>query len=311
VEFRAGQPTSVWPQSNWGANPVPQQTADGTAAYVADPTGGNDSITYVAAGYAKVRNFPMASVQNAAGTFTQPDEENVTVALGYATPRGNGTFQLAFNGPDRRAYFPSTYSYILAQTAKFDPGKGATLARFLCYAVSKGQVIAPTLKYARLSAPLVDIAINAIVQIPGAPSKANCPVAGAPPPPPPPSVAGGPGATGSPGSATGSNGSNGGTSGNNANSSNGSTGGPAGNSPAARAARAKLAAKLARERAAAAAAAGIGAVTTTTDITAELQRAASLRTTPQSKGVSTIWLLLVGVVLAWGVSFFVRRRSAT
>jgi len=219
-EFLAGQPTSVWPQEGWGDNPVTVASADGTAGYVADPTGGPNAITYVAAGYAKVRSFPTASVQNAAGVFTQPDEDNVTRALGYAQKRGNGTFQLAYSGPDPRAYFPSTYSYVLAQTAGFDPGKGATLAKFLCYAVSQGQVIAPQLRYARLSSVLVNIAIDAIVQIPGAPPAAQCPVAGAPPPPPPPPVVTGgiPKAT-SFGNGS-QNGSNGGTQ-----SSNGTSGG--------------------------------------------------------------------------------------
>jgi ABC-type phosphate transport system substrate-binding protein len=186
-EFRAGRPTSSWPQNLWG-NAQAIASADGTANFVADPVGGPGSITYVAAGYAKVRNFPTASIENGAHVFTQPDETNVTVALQYATGRANGTFKLAYNGPDPRSYFPSTYSYVLAQTAGFDPGKGATLGRFLCYAVTKGQAIAPALRYARLSSELVDIAIGAIVQIPGAPSAAACPVAGAPPPPPPPSV---------------------------------------------------------------------------------------------------------------------------
>ncbi|HEV7525937.1 MAG TPA: substrate-binding domain-containing protein, partial [Acidimicrobiia bacterium] len=197
-EFAAGQPVSNWPQNGWGSN-YNAPSADGTANYVADPVGGPDTITYVAAGYAKVRSFPTASVQNASGFFTQPDEDNVTVALQYASGRPNGTFQLAFNGPDRRAYFPSTYSYVLAQTTGFDPSKGATLTRYLCYAVSKGQAVAPQLRYARLSSQLVTIAISAIVKIPGAPSALSCPVAGAPPPPPPPSVCtsncGGPGTT--------------------------------------------------------------------------------------------------------------------
>lgn len=157
-DFRAGSPVSNWPQ-NWGRS-VPQPYADGTATTVADAVSGRDAITYVAAGYAKVRSFPVASLQNVAGAFTQPDEENVTVALGYATGRGDGTFILNFTGPDPRAYFPSTYSYILAQTTGFDAGKGAALGQFLCYAVSAGQVIAPQLRYARLSKPLVDIAID-------------------------------------------------------------------------------------------------------------------------------------------------------
>ncbi len=48
----------------------------------------------------------------------------MTVAFGYATPRGNGTFQLAFNGPDPRAYFPSTYSYVLGADGRLRPGQG-------------------------------------------------------------------------------------------------------------------------------------------------------------------------------------------
>jgi ABC-type phosphate transport system substrate-binding protein len=194
-EFYAGQPISNWP-SGWGrANPV--SFGDGVANTVADPQAGKDAITYTAAGYAKVRNFPVASVQNAAGVFTQPDEANVTVALGYATAQNDpstntvGTFALNFGGPDPRAYFPSTYSYILAQTGGSSPSKGATLGQFLCYAISKGQEIAPLLRYARLSAPLVQIAINAIVQIPGAPPAASCFVAGAAAPPGAPQVANG------------------------------------------------------------------------------------------------------------------------
>lgn len=186
VDFRNGSPVSNWPQE-WGRS-VPQPFADGTATYVADSVTGKDAITYVAAGYAKVRSMPVASLQNAANVYTQPDEQNVTVALGYATGRGDGTFILNYTGPDPRAYFPSTYSYVVAQTTGFDRGKGETLGRFLCYAVSAGQVIAPQLRYARLSAPLVDIAIDAIAKIPGAPPKDQCFLEGAPAPPPLPGV---------------------------------------------------------------------------------------------------------------------------
>jgi phosphate transport system substrate-binding protein len=194
-DFAAGLPVSNWPQ-NWGhSNPV--AFGDGVANAVADPSAGQNAITYTAAGYAKVRNFPVASVQNAAGVFTQPTEENVTVALGYASPQNDpstntvGTFALNFFGADPRAYFPSTYSYILAQTGGFDAGKGATLGQFLCYAISKGQEIAPLLAYARLSAPLVQIAIDAITKIPGAPPASSCFLAGAAPPPGAPTVASG------------------------------------------------------------------------------------------------------------------------
>lgn len=184
-DFRAGSPVSNWPQ-NWGrANPA--LYADGTANVVADPVTGRDTITYVAAGYAKVRNnFPVASMQNAAGFYTQPDEANVTLALQYATGNGDGTFTLNFSGSSKDAYFPSTYSYVVAQTSGFPLAKGQTLASFLCYAVGQGQVIAPQLRYARLSSELVDISIAAILKIPGAPTgRAACVPPSVPPPPPP------------------------------------------------------------------------------------------------------------------------------
>jgi ABC-type phosphate transport system substrate-binding protein len=183
-DLLAHQPVSNWPQvPGPGHNFV--SGADALANSVASGDTGKDSIGYDAAGYAKVRSVPVASVQNAAGLFTQPDETNVTVALAYATPNLDptqlGTFHLNFNGADTRSYFPSTYSYILAQTGGWDPNKGSTLAQFLCYAVGEGQVIAPNLRYARLSAPIVAISVDAINHIP---SNGPCVPSGPPPPPP-------------------------------------------------------------------------------------------------------------------------------
>lgn len=282
TDFRAGSPVSNWPQ-NWGRS-TPQPYADGTATTVADPVSGKDAITYVAAGYAKVRSFPVASLQNAAGVFTQPDEANVTIALGYATGRGDGTFNLNFTGPDPRAYFPSTYSYVLAQTTGFDPGKGATLGQFLCYAVSAGQVIAPQLRYARLSKPLVDIAISAIARIPGAPPANRCFVAGAPAPPPLPGVGG----AGGPGGSSGSS------------------------SEEAAAAQQAQAEQAAAAAAAAAAKKAKLAQARQVSLDDKLARAASAQTSA-SDPVGAVWLLLIGAGLAAGGSALVRmrRRSAT
>ena len=249
----------------------------------------------------------MASLQNFAGVYTQPDETNVTVALAYATGRGDGTFALNFKGPDPRAYFPSTYSYVLAQTTGFDPGKGATLARFLCYAVSKGQTDAVPLKYARLSSEIVDIAIDAIVRIPGAPSKAACPVAGAPPPPPPITVVGGGGhgpgtGNGFVSSGQGPGGTAAGTGGSSTGATTGGTGAAA-NRVTTRGRRVLV---------------GNGLVpgqlqdSTTTTISAKIidqqfADAAGGRKSG-SKPVSAMWLLLAGVAAAWAVSFVLARR---
>jgi ABC-type phosphate transport system substrate-binding protein len=307
-EFLAGQPTSLWPEQ-WGHS-VPIAFADGTANYVADPGGGVNAITYVAAGYAKVRQFPTASVQNAAGVFTQPDESNVTVALGYATPRGNGTFNLSYSGPDPRAYFPSTYSYILAQTSGENPDLGSTLGQFLCYAISQGQVIAPSLRYARLSTPLVNIAIDAISKIPGAPSRQDCFLKSAPPPPPPPAVVGGgPGFTG--GSASGAAGGAGAAG---SGSGSGSVNGPGGASGSGGGSRAEIAARLRAARLGSSGAAlGAGGLTTTTVDQqalndAELARAAGSQTSKPGS-TPTGWILLAGLGAAAGVSMFANRKK--
>jgi ABC-type phosphate transport system substrate-binding protein len=186
--FKAGEPTSNWPQS-WGRSSA-ALAADGVAAAVAD-SNGLYAVTYNEAGFAKVRGFPNASVQNSTGAFTQPTEEAVSVALTYADGRPDGTFKLDYSGPAPEAYFPSTYSYVIAQTTGFPADKGEVLAKFLCYAVTKGQRVDLTaaLGYARLSEPLVRLAEAAIIKIPGSPPWEQCKVESAPPPPAPTTVA--------------------------------------------------------------------------------------------------------------------------
>ena len=125
-----GRPTDVGlAPGRVGRHPVPGRDADGTASYVADPTGGAElrSRTWLPA-------TPRSATSRPRRCRTRPacsrSPTNTTSRSHWATRTrpGNGTFQLAFNGPDPSAYFPSTYSYILAQTTGFDPGKGATLA---------------------------------------------------------------------------------------------------------------------------------------------------------------------------------------
>lgn len=172
-----GEPISQWP-SGYGA--VSQAfSSDGIInSVLANP----DTLTYIETGYPKQKRLPVALVQNPAGAFTPPDPPNSTVALGYATGNGDGTFKLRYDGPDARAYFPSTYSYAIAQTNGFDAKKGAVLATYLNYAVTAGQRRAEPLSYSRLSTELVNIALDAIQKIPGAPPRPTD-LAGAPPPP--------------------------------------------------------------------------------------------------------------------------------
>ncbi|MFM7068856.1 MAG: substrate-binding domain-containing protein, partial [Actinomycetes bacterium] len=196
------RPISQWP-SSFGA--VSQAFAsDGIASAVANNTTGRDTITYIETGYTRVKRLPAAQVQNAAGAFVPPNPANATVALGFARPNGDGTFQLSYSGRDPRAYFPSTYSYTIAQTRGFDPAKGKVLATYLNYAVCKGQDRAEPLLYSRLSSVLVNIALDATARIPGAPPRPTSCAA----PPPPKLVVAAPGAGSTEGGgSTGSGGS--------------------------------------------------------------------------------------------------------
>ena len=88
---------SLWPD----INAVAQQFSDGVADYVAAPYN-NGAITYVEYGYAKQRGFPVASVLNKAGYFTQPTPNAVAIALQGATLNADLTQNLqgVYNNTD-------------------------------------------------------------------------------------------------------------------------------------------------------------------------------------------------------------------
>jgi ABC-type phosphate transport system substrate-binding protein len=175
-----GQPVEFWPtkledsqsNQNIGAGGAPEEVNN-----VTDPNDGGYSIGYMAAVYAQTAGYPVASVQNAAGDFVQPNATSVQLALSYASANSLGTFNLDFTGSNPGAYFPSTYSYVLAPTTTNAPasqGVDATLAQFLCYAVGQGQSEAARELYAPLSSVVTQLSVAAIGAIPGAPPAASC-----------------------------------------------------------------------------------------------------------------------------------------
>ncbi len=182
IPLREGVPVSTWPQGIGSATGATASTGVAQTVQLSP-----DTITYVDAATA-VTTFidgatsPVASVENAAGAYMKPVPAAATIALGYAEARANGTFALRYDGADPRAYFPSTYSYVIAQTSGFDPAKGKVLGTFLNYAVTAGQRNVEELDYSRLSEVLVNLALDKVQQIPGAPARPTD-LAGAPPPP--------------------------------------------------------------------------------------------------------------------------------
>ena len=158
---------SLWPDINATA----QQFSDGVADYVAAPYN-NGAITYVEYGYAKQRGFPVASVLNKAGYYTQPTPENVAIALKGATLNADLTQNLGgvYNNTDPRAYPVSSYSYLIVPTTTakpFSAPRATTLSKYILYMVCAGQQKAAQLGYSPLPGNLVQAAFNVGAQDPG------------------------------------------------------------------------------------------------------------------------------------------------
>ncbi len=167
VQLNPCPSVSLWPDINAPS----QQFSDGVAAFVAAPYN-NGAITYVEYGYAQQRGFPVASVLNKAGYYTQPTAQNVAIALQGVTINADETQNLAgvYTFPDPNAYPVSSYSYMIVPTttaAPFTAAKGETLSKFIEYFVCVGQQKAAQLGYSPLPKNLVQIAFDAVNKIPG------------------------------------------------------------------------------------------------------------------------------------------------
>jgi phosphate transport system substrate-binding protein len=161
--------TSYWP--NFPGS-VAQRGSDGVANFVANDSIGRGAIGYVEAGYAIQRGFPVASMRNASGHYTQPTSANVATALTHATLNADLTQNLGavYDAPEATAYPVSSYSYLITQTTGFDPAKGNVLGKFILYFACDGQQQASLLGYSPLPPNLVQAVFDAVKRIPGAPA---------------------------------------------------------------------------------------------------------------------------------------------
>jgi len=149
-DLSATEPRSDWPLFP-GSIPV---NGSATAADTVAGATSNGYITAVETAYALQRHFPVASVKNASGDYTQPTPVDVASALAYATQLPDGTHVLDFNGLGPHVYNPSTYSYLLTPTTGWNAAKGATLSAFVNYALTVGQQKATEIGYASLGLSL-------------------------------------------------------------------------------------------------------------------------------------------------------------
>jgi phosphate ABC transporter phosphate-binding protein len=128
----------------------------------------NGAIGYDEYSYALAAGWPVAKVRNAAGAFTLPVPEAVTIALQRAAINVDpaspdyltADLSEVYASPDARAYPLSSYSYVImptgagGQDSRMNTQKRQTLADFLAYALcSSGSTAA--LGHAVLPANLV------------------------------------------------------------------------------------------------------------------------------------------------------------
>lgn len=163
--------TSNYPTDNFPGGAISAQNgSDGVANYISNPGLGAGSIGYVERAYALQRGFPVASLRNQSGVYTQPTAQSVAVALKHVTLNADNTQNLSavYTAPEGNAYPMSSYSYMITQTTGFDPTKGKTLGQFMVYFACTGQQWADRLGYSPLPPNLVKVVFDAVRNIPGA-----------------------------------------------------------------------------------------------------------------------------------------------
>jgi phosphate transport system substrate-binding protein len=162
-------------------NSKAQNGSNGVANYVA-ASYGTGSIGYVEYAYPKRLNFPVVSLLNKAGYFSQPTAGNVAVALTKAKINTDLTqnLQSVYTNRDPRTYPMSSYSYMIVPTstaAPFNTAKGKTLSTFINYFLCGGQQKADILGYSPLPKNLVEAGFKQVARIPGhvaSPSISKC-----------------------------------------------------------------------------------------------------------------------------------------
>jgi phosphate transport system substrate-binding protein len=161
---------------------------NGVADYVS-ASYGEGAIGFVEYAYAKQLGYPVASVLNRAGYYTQPLAGNVAVALTRAKINYDPSSPLyltqnldeVYTNSDSRAYPLSSYSYMIIPTttaAPFDQsGDGKSLSTFINYFLCAGQQKAQILGYSPVPKNLVEAGFRQVRRIPGyvsPPAIASC-----------------------------------------------------------------------------------------------------------------------------------------
>ncbi|HAL22694.1 MAG TPA: phosphate ABC transporter substrate-binding protein PstS, partial [Stenotrophomonas sp.] len=145
---KVGEGTSVqWPDGVGGKG------NEGVASYVKQIKG---SIGYVELAYALQNAMPYTALQNAAGTWVQPNAETFAAAAASADWASAKDFNLVItNAPGEQAWPITATNFMLMQKQPKDAKRNQDALAFFKWAFENGQAQANELHYVPLPAELV------------------------------------------------------------------------------------------------------------------------------------------------------------
>ena len=124
------------------------------------------AIGYVELIYALKNNIPFAIVKNRDGKWIDPSLAGVTAAAAGAAGNMPADFRVSITDAPGAATYPiSSFTWLLIYKNETDKAKGENIVKFLKWALTDGQRLAPPLDYAPLPQAVVDKELQQINQI--------------------------------------------------------------------------------------------------------------------------------------------------
>jgi phosphate transport system substrate-binding protein len=143
-----GKGTSVkWPVGLGGKG------NEGVTALVEQTPG---AIGYIELIYALNNHIPFAEIQNKAGNWVTASLAGVTAAAASVAGNMPADFRVSItNAPGAQAYPISSFTYLLVYQKQTNKEIGEQIVKFLHWALTEGQTLAPSLQYAPVPAEVV------------------------------------------------------------------------------------------------------------------------------------------------------------
>lgn len=131
----------------WPTSTIAVKGNSGMTEKIKSTTG---AIGYVELAYAAKNNLKMAKIKNRSGNFIAPSIDSMTAAASNISAKHeNNLTQSLVSSEDKAAYPISAFTYLLLPNKKGDD-KLTHIKKFLNWALTDGQVLAPQLHYAPL-----------------------------------------------------------------------------------------------------------------------------------------------------------------